>query len=361
MNSEKSGGGGSDAHGKFVCNYPLNVAAFTGGRQVPSGRFRVRQYVPFLRRMNIQVNEFCSRVGKYPPDARYLRLPWACALLADQSISVMRSRSYDVCLLQRELMSTICTLEPLTRKPRVLDVDDAIFVHRGGRTARRLATLADWVICGNSYLADWFQQFSKRISVIPTAVDTQRFLPVEGRQQSDRPLIIGWVGTSGHLADLMEIEPALSTVLEARANTRLRIVCDRPPNFSRIAAGKVDFIRWSEAKEVENIAGMDVGVMPLRNNALNRGKCSFKMLQYMGCGLPVVVSPIGMNAEVLARGMIGHAASKDSEWVDGIVTLLDDEQKRAEMGRNGRNVAVKHFDTAKVAERIADVLRGVAK
>jgi glycosyltransferase involved in cell wall biosynthesis len=272
-------------------------------------------------------------------------------------MNIVRARRFDVCVLQREMMSTFCTLEPLTRRPRILDVDDAIFVHRGGRAARKLAALADWVVCGNQYLADWFGTISDRVVVIPTAVDTERFVPVGESRSRREKIVVGWVGTSSHLADLVSIEPALRVVLAARDNAVFRVICDQAPNLTDIPRGRWEFIRWSGAREVENIQSLDIGIMPLRENEFTRGKCSFKMLQYMACGLPVVVSPIGMNRDVLALGQVGYGANRISEWTEALVSLIDNLDAAASLGTAGRKVVLAHFATNVIVHKLAAVIR----
>src|SRR5262245_31542691 len=121
----------------------LRVAAFTGNGVVPSARFRARQYIPALRTLGDDMPEMPCRFGKYPPATTCRRPLWAFGALVDQLPQVLRSHSYDCVFLQREILSTMVTLEPLTRKPRILDVDDAIFLFRGGSVARRLAKLSD--------------------------------------------------------------------------------------------------------------------------------------------------------------------------------------------------------------------------
>jgi glycosyltransferase involved in cell wall biosynthesis len=337
----------------------LRVGAFTGGDRVPSGRFRVGQYIAPLRAMNVELLEFSCRVGKYPPVTRWIRSAWAAALLAEQMINVAKSYSFDVCLLQREILSTYATLEGFTKKPRVLDIDDAIFVQRGGRAAQKLARLTDQVICGNNYLAEWFRRLNPRITVIPTPVDTERFVPAPPRVDGPRRKVIGWVGTSGNLHQLHTVERALRKVLLARKNTVLRIVSDREPTFSQLPRDRVEFVRWSEAREVENIQEMDVGIMPLEDNAWTRGKCSFKMLQYMACGLPVVVSPVGMNSEVLAKGNIGVGATSESQWVEGLTAFVDSETVSADCGLAGRRVVSQFFAVDVLAQDFCRVLRTV--
>jgi len=248
------------------------------------------------------------------------------------------------------------TLEPLTRHPRVLDVDDAIYLHRGGRFAERLASQCDLVICGNDYLKNIFSQWNKNVRVIPTAVDTKRYFPKKEIDATNRD-VVGWTGTSGNFKYLYEIEPALAAVLKACPNIIFRVIADVKPAFRKIQERRIDFIRWSPENEIKGIQGMSIGIMPLSDSAWTRGKCSFKMLQYMACGVPVVVSPVGMNAQVLSLGAVGLGASNQNEWIAALVGLLRDKKEQVNMGINGRSIVEERFSIQVVAPCLGACLR----
>jgi glycosyltransferase involved in cell wall biosynthesis len=332
------------------------VAAFTGGGTDPSARFRVRQHIPSLLQHGVFVSEMTSHVGKFPPETKCLRPFWAVARLTDQVPNIFKSHCFDLVLLQREILSTHATLEFLTKAPRILDVDDAIFLRRDGRSAKRLAQICDGVICGNSYLADWFCRWNKNVVVIPTAVDSDRYIPRSEVDKIDDRMVIGWIGTSGNLKYVYAIEAALVRVFEVYPRAKLRIVCDKKPEFRHINESNLEFLSWSEELEVKSIQGMDIGIMPLSDTEWSRGKCSYKMLQYMSCGIPVVVSPVGMNADVLLMGEVGTSATSMDEWVDGIIVLIENHSLRKKIGTIGRHVITKFFSVQITAPKIANHL-----
>lgn len=334
----------------------LRVAAFTGGATVPSARFRVRQHIPYLLQYDVEVDELDSRLGIYPPQNKLIRPFWVGATLIDRIPDIIKSHNYDVVLLQREMLSTFTTLERFTKTPRVLDVDDAIFVYRNGDFARRLAQISDRIICGNEYLANWFSDWNKNVTIIATAVDTDQYAPAIKLVQTEGKIVIGWIGTSGNLRYVYAIEAALAKVLALYPKATLRIVCDKLPKFNLVDLNRCEFIQWSEILELESIQGMDIGIMPLINTAWARGKCSFKMLQYMACGIPVVVSPVGMNAEVLAVGNVGIGAVSNDDWVDAISSLLDNSDLRQKLGAIGRQVVIDSFSITKISPQIAACL-----
>ncbi len=334
----------------------IRVAAFTGGITVPSARFRVRQHSSALSKLGVEISEMSSYFGIYPPESKALRLFWGGATLAERIPQIICSYNYDVVLLQREMLSSFATFECLTKSPRVLDVDDAIYLNRNGDFARRLAQISDRVICGNHYLADWFSNWNKSVTVVPTAINTDLYVPIIKLESSVGATVIGWIGTSGNLKYLYAIEAALAIVLKAYPEIILRIVCDKKPEFSLFDMSRCEYILWSEKCEIENIQGMDIGIMLLENSEWAKGKCSFKMLQYMACGVPVVVSPVGMNVEVLSMGSVGMGAKSDDDWIDSLVELIRNQKLRANMGVVGRQVVSNYFSISKVAPQIKTCL-----
>lgn len=334
----------------------VKVVAFTGGKNVPSARFRVRQLIPFLAKYGVELHEFVPLVSKYPPERKWLRPIWGIAALAVRVPVVFAAQRYDVVFFQRELVSTFVTFEPFTKRPRVLDVDDAIYLHRGGRFAERLARLVDLVICGNNFLADRFSKWNKNVTVIPTPVDVHRFVPSKSPQREK--CVIGWIGTSSNFKYLYSIEAALKEVIKIFPHVFLRVIADKRPSFRIIPNERVQFIPWSPANEVKAVQSMTVGIMPLADGEWERGKCSYKMLQYMACGVPVVVTPVGMNAQILALGKVGLAATSHEEWIEALRWIITaDEEVRESMGREGRRVVEKHFSVDVIAPRLAQVLK----
>lgn len=336
----------------------LRVTAFTGGRNVPSARFRVRQYIETLRLHGVDVAERFTRFGRYPPVRRWPRPLWAVGSMVSRVPGLAASRASDVTLLQRELLSTFVTLEPLTKRPRVLDVDDAIWLHRGGRCARRLAAMSERVVCGNDYLAEHFGQWNAHVEILPTAVDTDVFTP--GAPGPTHPMRVGWVGQSANLAHLDLCAPALEAVLRRHPGAELWVVCDRPPTSTSLRRVPLRFVPWSPEVEREVLQSLTVGIMPLHDSPWTRGKCSFKMLLYMSCGVPVVVSPVGMNSDVLSRGDVGFGATSVADWEDALETLLTDRTAAAEMGRKGRRVVEEEFSVRALSPRLARILKSAA-
>lgn len=337
----------------------LRVAAFTQGRNVPSSRFRVRQFIEPLLFQGVEVKEYTSLSGAYPPSNKILRLFWGILALSEQSIKVMNSYKSDITLFQRELISTFVTLEPMSKRPRILDVDDAIWLHKRGTFAERLAGKCDAVICGNTYLADNFNKWNNSIYILPTAVDTEKYKPASAKLENGKR-IIGWSGSSSGFPALYAIEAALMEVLRKNSDAVLRIVSDRRPAFNILKPEQVEFIKWSPEIEVASLQEMAVGLMPLEETEWSKGKCSYKMLLYMSCGVPVIVSPVGMNKEVLSWGDVGFGVRTFDEWIDSINCILTNSAVSKKMGNCGRETAVKYYSLNVLTPRLAGILNKYA-
>jgi glycosyltransferase involved in cell wall biosynthesis len=238
----------------------------------------------------------------------------------------------------------------MTRRPRILDVDDAIWLQGDGVFARKLAKISDSVICGNNYLAEYFSEWNRNISVIPTAVNTMMYEGVKARD----PVIV-WCGSRSNIRFLIEIENILAKVLAIHKDFKLRVIADTPPQFKKIK--DVEFIKWSPENEIRYLCNASIGIMPLPDNEWTRGKCAFKMLTYMSAFLPVVVSPVGMNKEVLQLDHVGFGPRNEQEWVEALSCLIKDNVAGRQMGINGRRVVERFFSVKEVGKRIADTIK----
>lgn len=330
------------------------LVGITQGESVPSTRFRWSQYVEDLKNYGFEVAEFHSSFCAYPPALAIRRPAWLAATMAESLARTLRSSRYDLRFLQRNLTATLCTWEPLLRKPFVFDVDDAIFLGSGGASANRIARSASLIICGNNFLAAHFSRHG-RVAVLPTAVDTLRFVPRMGLPPVKQ--VIGWSGSSSGLKYLYGIESAILNLLHKHPGAVLKVVSDKPPVFKTLPSDRVVYERWSPEREVAILQEFSVGVMPLEDDLWARGKCSFKMLTYMAVGLPVVVSPVGMNVEILAHGPCGFAAKTNDDWVDAISNLLNETALADQMGRTGRQIIEANYSRNVIAPRLAQLLK----
>lgn len=350
----------------------IRVTALTGAENQPSSRYRVRQHIPELKRLGIDVLDRQPSIDRHaellPPRLNAIRaLRWPTKLLthglkaASRAPDAAATWKTDLTWLQRELVPGIPSWEPVMKRPLVFDVDDAIWLSppAGQFMARTLARAASVVIAGNPHLAEWFDRYTRKVVIVPTAVDTTAYVPrADVAQRED--FVIGWMGTASNLGFLRDIEPALLQVLDAAPQARVMVVSNAAPQFQRLPPDRVTYEPWSAERENEQLRSFDVGLMPLSDEPWTRGKCAFKMLQYMACGVPAVASPVGMNADVLALADLGFAARTSADWVEALITLYRDRNQAAKMGAAGRAAAERHFSSAVIADRLAALFRQVS-
>lgn len=332
----------------------LEVNAYTTGLFIPSARYRVRQLIPYLGQCSVSVNEVPSINGAYPPKGLYNRIKWGKNILVENFKKINNQPQCDISWLQKPLIAKHYTFEKYLRKPLLFDVDDAIFVGSEG-FARKIALQADKVICGNSFLANFFEKYNKNIEIVPTAIDLSKFSELRIDNNYNEDCIILWTGSSSGYKFLYKIERPLEFILSKYKNVKLRIVSNERPNFKIINPNQIEFIKWSEEVEFKSIRSSNIGIMPIDNDDLSKGKCSFKMLSYMAAGLPVVVSPYGMNKEVLELGEIGYAAVSYEDWVSALESLINSNKKRDFFGRQGVEIIKTTFDVSVVAKQMSNI------
>jgi glycosyltransferase involved in cell wall biosynthesis len=350
----------------------INVAALTSGKNLPSTRFRIRQHIQPLHDFSIEVKEFCPVINKYkaipgkPDKLKNIYIfpiyaAWQGIKLATRIPGLIGSYRNQITWLSRELLPGYFTFELFLKKPVVFDADDAIWLTTpfGRSSVSKTARMSEVVVAGNNYLANWFSNFSKNICVIPTAVDTEIFQPNMHKHIDTDCFVIGWIGTQSTLPYLEAIEAPLLEFIGKYQNTQILVMSDKIPSFKQIPIEKVKYIPWSENSEVKAIQIMSVGLMPILDSEWARGKCAFKMLQYMSCGIPVIVSPVGLNAEVLGMGDVGFAARYDSEWYEALNYLYKNKNIATNMGNNGRVVVQKYFDRKIITKQIAEIFLGL--
>jgi hypothetical protein len=352
---------GCDENGSAVTAGPssrLRVAAFSGGAGVPSARLRVHQLASDLDRQGVELLLLDARRSSYPPLGGSVgRARWAAGELACRIQQIRRTRATrpDITLIQREFISTFPTIEGIAGHPLVFDVDDAIWLLRKGRAADFIAHRSEAIIAGNAFIADYFAKFAP-VTVIPTAVDLTYYRPAVEAQGRMR---IGWCGSSSGFKYLDGITAALGALMNHRADFDLAVMADRPPSLD-LPPERVVYQPWSQSDEPQFLQSLSVGIMPLADGPWERGKCSYKMLSYLASGLPVVVSPVGMNADVLREAMVGYGPRSPEGWAESLNGLLDDADLRHALGRSGRALVEERYSTEFIASALSDALRAMS-
>ncbi len=228
--------------------------------------------------------------------------------------------------------------------PYVLDYDDAVFhlydLHSNpwvrGLLAKKHPSLmqkAALVVAGNDYLAEYAQAAgAKQVTVLPTVIDLERYPPPSfGASSSNGIPCIGWIGQRATASYLLPLASIMHQLIAEKCARFMAVGVDAATLGLPMAS-----VPWSEETEVAAIRKFNVGIMPLPDEPFERGKCGYKLIQYMACGLPVVASPVGVNSKIVEHGVNGFLATTTEEWEWSLRSLITKPDLRQQMGQQGR-------------------------
>ena len=235
----------------------------------------------------------------------------------------------------------------------ILDFDDSIwlkdvskgnrkfaFLKRPGKTSR-IIQLADSVIVGNEYLANYSRKFNPRVFVIPTTIDTSYYVPLSDRCIDRKPVCIGWTGSSTTLKHFALAIPVFKHLKRKYGESvNFLMISDE---FYQEEVDGLEKLRWVREREVSDLQKIDIGIMPLPDDDWSKGKCGFKGLQYMALEIPTVMSPVGVNADIVQDGENGFLADGHDEWVEKLSWLIESREMREKLGKAGRKTVVEHY------------------
>jgi glycosyltransferase involved in cell wall biosynthesis len=349
--------------------YPLDTT--------PSQRFRLEQWAPLLARdhgirlhfapfADPALGALLSRPGRVAQKAAGMARATAARLPA-----VLRARRYDAVVVHR----AVCLAGPAVLErvlaaggpPLLFDFDDAIWLrHTSGANAlfdrlkfpgktATLCRLADRVVVGSEYLADWARAHSARVDVVPTSIDTAAY-EVRDRSPGAR-VVVGWTGSATSMTHLEAAAPLLRRLAAARP-VEIRVLSTRTPVLPDVP---VVFRHWTPENEVEEIRAFDVGIKPMPDDEWARGKCPMKELQYLALRVPAVVSAVGGSREAVRHGDNGFLVSSEDEWMDALLRLVDDPALRARLGDAGRRTVLERYASPRSAAGFAASVRAAVE
>lgn len=351
----------------------MKVLALTKyDREAASTRQRLLQYLPAFTEAGIGV-EFQpllddSYVRSLTGSAKASRIVIAKTYARRLSL-LLRRPNADLIWVYAELFPWLPGwFERMVHRwgiPVIYDFDDAFFVpydeHRKPAVRgllhgklRPLIEQAAACTCGNGYLRQYAAQWCDRSIVVPTVVDTDRYIPVEPRAA---PPVIGWIGSPTTWANVRPLLPVIADVCRA-TGARFRAVgagrAAEPDRFEQL-----DLVDWSEATEIAEVQQFTIGIMPLIDAPFQRGKSGYKLVQYMACGLPSVASPVGVNRQIVIEGATGFLVESETDWSSALMRLIKDPGLRMRMGAAARQRAVAHYSLANEAPRLIDLFHSV--
>jgi glycosyltransferase involved in cell wall biosynthesis len=324
----------------------MRIAFLITRFEKPSARYRIIEYLPYFQNAGWEVSVFAF--GKRRLDR--IKIFWHLS-------------NFDVVFLQKRLFGLL-DWGLLRWKSRFLafDFDDAIMFHDSSRKKNifslkgkirfgRTINNSDIVFAGNPYLRDLARKYNQKALILPTAIDMELY--TSKIKQNPSLVTLGWIGSRPTLFYMEKMIPVWNIVHKKYPHTQLKIVSD---HFFDCGIMPIIKKPWKFEEVVDDLQSFDIGIMPLPDDDWTKGKCGFKLLQYMAVGLPVVCSPVGVNREIVIDGENGFWANNVDEWLDRLGVLIESPELRTRMGEIGRKIVLKKYALKDHAAYLISVL-----
>ncbi len=329
-------------------------------QRAPGQRFRFEMFFDDLAKNGIEaelsylLNEEDDRV--IYSKANYLaKIRIGLKSILKRRADLKRVHEFDLVVIFREALMTksIFFEKAVHRKgiPMLFDFDDAIWIKdvsannrvlsyfKDENKIRKILPLCQAVTAGNAYLADFAKTYNKEVHIIPSTIDEQFHREIH--QQDDKKVCVGWSGSHTTLAHFETLLPVLEQ-LRTRYGESIRLLTiGAKSTFAERL--NIEYLPWKAESENEDLNQIDIGLMPLPNSLWTSGKCGMKALLYMSASKPAIVTPLGVNAEIVEHGINGYHAQSSAEWLKYITELIDDPEKRIGMGKRARQKVVNDY------------------
>ena len=247
------------------------------------------------------------------------------------------------------------------------------FKHEQIRSLRQV----DHIICVSRFTAERVAESVHwdRISVLPNAVDVDRFVPPADRDALRRQL--GWDGhtvllTVARLVERKGLDHVLMALRDARdlPENWLYVIGGKGPLEARLREmardlGLKERVRFLGFVPDENLPGLygaaDLFIEPNREINGDTEGFGIVFLEANACGVPVIGGLAGGTADSIEHGVTGLRVDGDdlSAVRRALSSLMNDSERRAAMGRAGRERAVRDFSVPALASRFEAILQTV--
>lgn len=336
----------------IVCIYPKD--------KVPGQRFRFEQYLDYLSANGFNIT-FSNLLNErdysfYYKKGNYLKKTWLVLKSIYKRYRQLRSASnYDLIFIFREgfLLGTSYFERQFAKKSKVIfDYDDAIWITstvsennkwlwflKNPNKTRRIIEASTMVFAGNKYLAEYAGQFNNNIKIVPTTIDTDQY--VSAYNCDKEKICIGWSGSFSTITHFTTCLDALKIIKE-KYGDKVYFKVIGSENYYNDELN-IKGLAWRKETEIKDLQEIDIGIMPLPDDEWAKGKCGLKGLQYMSLEIPTIMSPVGVNTEIIRDGENGFLASTTEEWVKKLSLLIDSDTLRQRIGSEGRKTVVSRF------------------
>jgi glycosyltransferase involved in cell wall biosynthesis len=349
----------------------LAIVQHRKGRS-PGQRFRFEHYLPYLEASGYEII-FSNIISEKDDAIFYSRGHYFSKLLIVVKSFLHRikdlkiAKTCDLIFVYREayMLGTTFFEKRFSKLnvPMIFDFDDSIWLNDTSDGNQNLAWMkkpektatickyANLVIVGNQYLADYARQFNSNVKVIPTTIDTSYHNAKNNENLNN--ICIGWTGTTTTLKHYDTAIPVLQKIKEKYGDLVYFKVIVNTTEWTRDL--DVTHKKWSKETEISDLAEFDIGIMPLPDDEWSRGKCGFKGLQCMAMGIPVIMSPVGVNTEIIQNGENGSLATSQQEWFDCLCKLIDSKELRNKFAKNGQNTVQEKYSVIVWEKKLLEV------
>ncbi|RLD61650.1 MAG: glycosyl transferase family 1 [Bacteroidetes bacterium] len=327
----------------------------------PGQRFRFEQYLIFLSENGYKIT-FSNIISEKDDKLFYSKKKYFSKFIIliksflKRIGDVFRLSNYDAIFIYREafmLGTTIFEkLMSLSKAKIIYDFDDAIWLNdvsdgnenlkwlkKPGKTAK-IIKYSDLIFAGNKYLSDYAKQFNHNVKIIPTTIDTN-YHKKRNTNKRNTSICIGWTGTSTTLKHFETALPMLREIKQKYGDKiYFKLIVDFPYSVKDL---NIKATQWNLETEIEDLCEFDIGIMPLPNDKWAKGKCGFKGLQYMALEIPTIMSPVGVNTQIINDGGNGFLAETNEQWLEKLSALIESNDLREKLGKAGRQTIIKNY------------------
>ena len=337
----------------------LFIAAHRPNRS-PSQRFRFEQYIPFLEQ-NGYTCDFSLLVS--PNDDLFLyqegyaikKIMFLIKTYYIRLQDLLKAKHYDIIFIQREaiMFRSVFFEKTFAKKTKIIfDFDDAIWlmdISDGNKKYKwfkdpskisKIIQLSHLIFAGNKYLAEYASRFNNNITIIPTTIDTEYHKKMNYDKPNEK-ICIGWTGSTTTIKHFDMAVPFLIKLKE-KFGSQIYFKLIGSETYTNPSL-ELKGTKWQINKEIQDLSEIDIGIMPLPDNEWSKGKCGFKGLQYMAMEIPTIMSPIGVNNEIIQDNVNGYLASSEEEWVEKISNLILSKNLRTLFGEKGRQTIIEKY------------------
>lgn len=340
----------------------------------PGQRFRHEQYLSSLEEAGYDLtysnllNQKQDRVF-YATGNRFGKILLGLKTLLWRIFESLSASNYQYIFIYRDAFFFGTLIEWLFSKSRaklIFDFDDSIWLHdenpgqsvfhrlKDPSKTGKIIRMCDLVIAGNEYLADYARQFNSNVKIIPTTIDTQEYQALNVPKNKNG-ICVGWSGSWSTIKHFESCLKALNFLKEKYgARVYFKVIGDG--NYQNIDLG-IQGLPWRKDTELEDLCEIDIGIMPLPDDAWSKGKCGLKGLQYMALEIPTIMSPVGVNTEIIQEGENGFLAATTEEWVEKLSLLIENPELRKKLGQAGRKTVEEKYSVEANKEKWLSVFQ----